>query len=116
MVVEAGMTVAITRLEHTAALRCHATRSADAPVARRLLALALILDGHKRADAARSAGMDRQTLRDWVHRYTRTALRAWATGMVGEHQEVWGASNEETTNSSAVEYSLARSDATPHTS
>ncbi len=68
------MTVAITRLEHTAALRCHATRSADAPAARRLLALALILDGHKRADAARSAGMDRQTLRDWVHRYNADGL------------------------------------------
>ena len=43
---------------------------------RRLLALALILDGHKREDAARLAGMDRQTLRDWVHRYN-------ADGMAG---------------------------------
>jgi transposase len=29
----------------------------------------LVLDGSNRADAARQAGMDRQTLRDWVHRY-----------------------------------------------
>ena len=36
---------------------------------RRLLAVALVLDGHKRGDAARLAGMNRQTLRDWVHRY-----------------------------------------------
>ena len=64
------MTVAITRTEHTAAmLRRYAACSADASVARRLLALALVLDGHKREDAARAAGMDRQTLCDWVHRY-----------------------------------------------
>jgi len=64
------MTVAITWTEHTAAdLRRLAGGSDDAAVARRLLALALVLDGHKRADAARLAGMDRQALRDWVHRY-----------------------------------------------
>ena len=69
------MTVAITRMEHTAAtLRRHAACLADASVARRLLALALVLDGHTRADAARAAGMDRQTLRDWVHRYTADGL------------------------------------------
>ena len=65
------MTVAITRTEHTAAeLRQLADQSDDATVARRLLApaLALILDGSRRADAARLAGMDRQALRDWVHR------------------------------------------------
>ena len=71
----ADMTVAITRTEHTAtALRRHAACSVDASVARRLLALALVLDGHKRADAARAAGMDRQTLRDWVHRYNADGL------------------------------------------
>jgi len=42
--------------------------------ARRLLGLALVLDGHKRADAARSAGMDRQTLCDWVHRYNASGV------------------------------------------
>ena len=69
------MTVAITRMEHTATmLRRHAACSANASVARRLLALALILDGHKRADAARMAGMDRQTLCDWVHRYNADGL------------------------------------------
>jgi transposase len=69
------MTVAITRMEHTATtLRRHAACSVDASVARRLLALALVLDGHKRADAARAAGMDRQTLRDWVHRYNADGL------------------------------------------
>ena len=67
--VEADMTVAITRMEHTAAeLRRYAACLVNASIARRLLALALILDGHKREDAARAAGMDRQTLCDWVHR------------------------------------------------
>ena len=37
--------------------------------ARRCLALALVLEGHNRTEAAESAGMQRQTLRDWVHRY-----------------------------------------------
>ncbi len=70
MMMGADMTVAITRTEHTAVdLRRLAGGSDDAAVARRLLALALILDGHKRADAARLAGMDRQALRDWVHCY-----------------------------------------------
>ena len=69
------MTVAITRIAHTAADLCrHAAGSVEAYVARRLLALALVLDGHKREDAARLAGMDRQTLRNWVHRYNADGL------------------------------------------
>ena len=69
------MTVAITRMEHTAVdLRRCAAGSVDASVARRLLALAMVLDGRKRADAARLAGMDRQTLCDWVHRYNADGL------------------------------------------
>ena len=36
---------------------------------RRLLALAAVYDGMSRAAAARVGGMDRQTLRDWVHRF-----------------------------------------------
>jgi transposase len=64
------MTVAITRRELSAGeLRREAGRCRDAKAARRMLALALVLDGHSREDAARAAGMDRQTLRDWVHRY-----------------------------------------------
>jgi len=34
-----------------------------------LLAIAAAYEGHSRADAARLAGMDRQTLRDWVVRF-----------------------------------------------
>ena len=37
--------------------------------ARRLLALAAVYDGESRARAAEIGGMDRQTLRDWVHRF-----------------------------------------------
>ena len=62
------MAVAVTRLELDAGdLRREATRCRDAKAARRMLALAL--EGASRAVAARHAGMDRQTLRDWVHRY-----------------------------------------------
>ena len=41
----------------------------DAGQARRLLAIAAVYDGMSRASAARLGGMERQTLRDWVHRF-----------------------------------------------
>jgi transposase len=40
-----------------------------------MLALALVLEGQNRTEAARAAGMDRQTLRDWVHRYNAQGLQ-----------------------------------------
>jgi transposase len=52
-----------------AELRALARRERDGRVGARLLALANALDGMSRDAAARAAGMDRQTLRDWVHRY-----------------------------------------------
>ena len=62
--------VAITRDDLSSAeLRVKAAGTADAKQARRLLAVAMILDGHPRLLAAQVGGMDRQTLRDWVHRY-----------------------------------------------
>ena len=70
MMMGAGMTVAVRRTERTAAnLRRLASQADDAAVTRPLLALASVLDGASRADAARLAGMDRQTLWDWIHRY-----------------------------------------------
>jgi transposase len=39
-----------------------------------MLALALVLEGVSRTQAAQAAGMDRQTLRDWVHRYNEEGL------------------------------------------
>src|SRR3982750_4474922 len=52
-----------------AELRALARRERDGRVSSRLLALANASDGMSRDEAARAAGMDRQTLRDWVHRY-----------------------------------------------
>ena len=49
-------------------------RERDGRVSARLLALANALDGMSRDRAARVAGMDRQTLRDWVHRYNEEGL------------------------------------------
>jgi len=43
-----------------------ARRAKDVGQARRLLAIASVLDGAARKDAAKVGGMDRQTLRDWV--------------------------------------------------
>ena len=62
--------IAITRREMTAAeLRAASGRAKSARAARRMLAIALVLEGVDRKTAARDCGMDRQTLRDWVHRY-----------------------------------------------
>ena len=55
-------------------LRKLAKAETDVRVARRLLALANALSGMSRKEAAESAGMDRQTLRDWVIRYNRHGL------------------------------------------
>ena len=52
-----------------AGLRKLAKRSRDPRQIRRLLALAAVYDGMSRADAAKVGGMDRQTLRDWAHRF-----------------------------------------------
>ena len=73
---EVGMAgIAITRQELTASdLRSAAGRTKDARAARRMLAIALVLEGVDRATAAQTCGMDRQTLRDWVHRYNAEGL------------------------------------------
>jgi transposase len=67
------MTVAITRTDRSATdLRAAAARTPDAKVARRMLAIALVLEGWSREAAAEACAMDRQTLRDWVHRYNES--------------------------------------------
>ena len=50
-------------------LRRLAGKTKDADQARRLLAIAAVYHGMDREEAARIGGMDRQTLRDWVHRF-----------------------------------------------
>ena len=70
-----GGAVKITRTDMSAKdLRCLAKRTKNGRVVRRLLAIAMVLDGVDRATAARSSGMDRQTLRDWVHRYNASGI------------------------------------------
>ena len=79
-----GQPVEITRTEHSATeLRGLAAKLKDAAVVRRLLALALVLEGHSREAAARTNGMDRQTLRDWVHRYNAAGVAGLRSGAGG---------------------------------
>ena len=67
--------IAVTRKELTSTeLRAAAGRTKDARATRRMLAIALVLEGMDRETAARTCGMDRQTLRDWVHRYNAEGL------------------------------------------
>jgi transposase len=67
--------IGITRLDLSAKkLRAAAGREKDGSAARRMLALAMVLDGADRRSAAEACGMDRHTLRDWVHRYNAEGL------------------------------------------
>ena len=67
--------VPVTRLEKSAIdLRHEASRCSDGAVVRRLLAIALVLEGRPRTEAAEACGMDRQTLRDWVHHYNKEGI------------------------------------------
>lgn len=69
------MVVPVTRTDLTAReLRAFAAKSPDAKAARRMLAIALVLEGVDRKTAAETCGMDRQTLRDWIHRYNDEGL------------------------------------------
>src|SRR5215207_5808236 len=65
-------------------LRRLAATTRNANQSRRLLSLAAVLDGMNRAEAARIGGMDRQTLRDWVHRFNEHGpeglLDHWSQG------------------------------------
>lgn len=69
------MPLVITRDDHSIEeLRREAGRCRDSKQARRLLGLAMALEGFSRAAAAKAAGMTRQTLRDWVHRYNEQGV------------------------------------------
>jgi transposase len=65
-------------------LRRLAATTKNANQSRRLLSLAAVLDGMNRTEAARIGGMDRQTLRDWVHRFNEQGpdglKDAWSKG------------------------------------
>ena len=81
--------VALTiRKDRTAVvLRRLAKAESDARVSRRLLAIANALSGMDRKAAAEAAGMDRQSLRDWIIRYNAHGLEGlrdrWGTGRPG---------------------------------
>jgi transposase len=57
-------------------LREAAAGMRDVKAARRALARALVLQGRSREEAAKSCAMDRQTLRDRVHRDNASGLRS----------------------------------------
>jgi transposase len=70
-----GQPIAITRTDRSAAeLRDLAANSRIGSQVRRLLALALVLEGRSRTEAAEQSGMDRQTLCDWIHRYNEEGI------------------------------------------
>jgi putative transposase len=64
-----GRAIAIRTDYPSGELRGLAKRVKSAPQARRMLAIAAVLDGASRQEAAKAGGMDRQTLRDWVIRF-----------------------------------------------
>ena len=79
------MTAVTLRTDYSAGeLRGLATTTRNANQSRRLLSLAAVLDGLNRTEAARIGGMDRQTLRDWVHRFNERGpdglLDGWSKG------------------------------------
>lgn len=64
-----GTAIAVRTDYSSHELRRLAARAKDAGQARRLLAIAAVLAGGSREEAAKIGGMDRQTLRDWVIRF-----------------------------------------------
>src|ERR1019366_1652017 len=74
--------VEITRTDYSAGeLRALSARCADGAQVRRILAIAMVLEGRSRTEAAQFNGMDRQTLRDWVHQYNRYG----PSGLISRH-------------------------------
>jgi transposase len=64
-----GRAIAVRRDYTSGRLRRLAQRTKNAAEPCRLLAIAAVLDGASREEAAKIGGMDRQTLRDWVIRF-----------------------------------------------
>ena len=60
-------------------LRRIARQSDDADQSRRLLAIAVILDGGSRSDATRTGGVGLQVIRDWVPRFNEGGPEALRT-------------------------------------
>jgi len=77
-----GVAIGVTRLDHSPAELRSLARNEAGAVACRILAIAHVLDGASRADAAASCGMDRQTLRDWVHRFNAQGIEGLANKVI----------------------------------
>jgi Homeodomain-like domain len=87
--------VAITRKDCAAEqLRDCAKRTKDADAARRMLALALVLEGKSRTEAATSCGMDRQILCGWVHRYNAEGITERSRNYLPSRNARWIVSGE----------------------
>jgi transposase len=67
---------AVKVVEHISAeqLRRKAKTESNARVRVRLLAIASVLDGMSRQDAASSAGLSRNALHDWISRYNQEGI------------------------------------------
>ena len=67
--------IRITRFDLSVGrLRQQAKKEKNPLIVRRMLAIALVLEGSDRRSAAETCGMDRQTLRDWVHHYNAEGI------------------------------------------
>ena len=74
-----SLAIEVTRRDLNAGeLRAAARQASDTRQARRILSIAMVFEGHPRALAAQAGAMDRQTLRDWVHRYNADGLAGLA--------------------------------------
>jgi transposase len=82
-----GAALKIAGHYEAAELRAMARREKNGRVASRMVAIAHALDGMKRVAAAELAGMDRQTLRDWVIRYNDHGLAGLADLPKGHNPE-----------------------------
>src|SRR3712207_8170314 len=98
--------VSASELRRFAAATKHANQS------RRLLSIAAVLDGMNRTEAARIGGMDRQTLRDWVHRFNQRGPQGlkdnWSKGHPSRLSPDQQRSEEHTSELQSRQYLVCR--------
>jgi transposase len=88
--------VPITRLDLSAAdLRRLSKKQKNPLIVRRMLAIALVLEEVDRQTAAKACGMDRQTLRDWVHHYNAEGLAGLRERRTSGHKSPLGSREKE---------------------
>ena len=71
-------------------LRKQAKKEKNPLIVRRMLAIALVLEGSDRRSAAEACGMDRQTLRDWVHHYNAEGIAGLGERRTSGHKSPLG--------------------------